>query len=264
MNHPAVQFLIGGVQKGGTSALASYLQSHPDIRLPAVKEAHVFDDPRAGDWSAERFEAEYHQHFAGMLGTHTAMVGDATPIYCFLPALIRRIALYNPAMRWIILLRDPIERAISHYYMERNRGQESLPLGLALLAERWRLRGREGDLSADSPLRRHSYCARGRYTRQLDALHAYFPADQILVIRSMDLLAQPAHSVNRVCTFLGVSAHTGGMRFEPVFPGHYGDRAQHPWVRWILRHRFRSELSLLHSRHGISFNDNFEFTSSVA
>lgn len=264
MSPPTVQFLIGGVQKGGTSALARYLQSHPDIRLPVGKEAHVFDDPRAGDWTAERFEGAYQAHFANTQISPTAIYGDATPIYCFLPALIGRIASYNPAMRWIVLLRDPIERAISHYYMERNRGHESLSLALALLAERWRLRGREGDLSADSPLRRHSYCARGRYTRQLDALYSQFPQDQVLVLRSKDLLVHPAHSMDSVYAFLGLSPLTMATEFEPVFKGQYGDHARHPWVRWALRQRFRRELSLLHSRHGVSFNDSFKQASTVA
>ena len=264
MNGPTVRFLIGGVQKGGTSALARYLQSHPDIRLPAGKEAHVFDDPRAGDWTAERFEAEYQAHFLLMQGSRSAVCGDATPIYCFHPALVERIARYNPAMRWIILLRDPIERAISHYYMERNRGQEARALAAALLAEPWRLRGREDDFSADSPLRRHSYCARGRYVRQLDALYGHFPRDQVLVLRSMDLLAHPARSMDCVHAFLGVAPQTGATQFERVFQGDYAGQGRHPWVRWVLRQHFRRELSLLRSRHGVSFDTNFKHASTVA
>ncbi|MDI1254186.1 sulfotransferase [Thermomonas sp.] len=264
MNGPTVRFLIGGVQKGGTSALARYLQSHPDIRLPAGKEAHVFDDPRASNWTAVRFEAEYEGHFPNMQGSRPGICGDATPIYCFHPALIERIARYNPAMRWIILLRDPIERAISHYYMERNRGQESLSLAAALLAEPWRLRGKQDDFSADSSLRRHSYCARGRYARQLDALYGHFPQDQVLILRSMDLLAHPANSMDRVHAFLGVAPQTGDRQFERVFQGSYAGQGRHPWVRWVLRQRFRRELSLLRSRHGVSFDSNFKHTSTVA
>ena len=264
MKNRTVQFLIGGVQKGGTSALASYLQPHPDIRLPAVKEAHVFDDPRAGGWTAEHFESAYQAHFADSQIGSTAMCGDATPIYCFLPSLIGRVAHYNPAMRWIILLRDPIDRAISHYYMERNRGHESLSLASALIAESWRLRGRGDDLSDDSPLRRHTYYARGRYARQLDCLFAHFPKDQVLILRSKDLLVHPAPSMDRVYAFLGLSPPTIAAQFEPVFQGRYGDHAQHPWVRWALRQRFRRELTLLHSRHGISFNDSFKHTLTVA
>ncbi len=264
MNGPTVRFLIGGVQKGGTSALARYLQSHPDIRLPTGKEAHVFDDVRAGDWTAEHFEAEYQGHFPYGHGSPSAICGDATPIYCFHPALIERIARYNPAMRWIILLRDPVERAISHYYMERNRGTESLPLAAALLAEPWRLRGRQDDFSTDSPLRRHSYCARGRYARQLDALYAHFPRDQVLILRSMDLLADPGHSMDRVYSYLEVAPPTGTTQFERVFQGWYGGEARHPWVRWVLRQRFRGELSLLRSRHGVSFDADAKHVSTMA
>ncbi len=264
MNGPTVRFLIGGVQKGGTSALARYLQSQPDIRLPAGKEAHVFDDPRAADWTAERFEAEYQAHFPRMQLSGSAICGDATPIYCFHPALIERIARYNPAMQWIILLRDPVERAISHYYMERNRAHERRSLAAALLFEPWRLRGRADDFSADSPLRCHSYCTRGRYSRQLDALYAHFPPDQVLVLRSMDLLAHPRHAMDRVHAFLGVAAPTESVTFERVFQGHYGSQSRHPWVRWVLRQRFRRELSLLRSRHGISFDVDLKHRPTVA
>ncbi len=266
MKSPTVRFLIGGVQKGGTSALAQYLQAHPDIRLPAGKEAHVFDDARAGDWNAARFEAEYEPHFPSLASSlpRANLCGDATPIYCFHPALIERVARYNPAMQWIILLRDPTERAISHYYMERNRGHESLSLAAALLAERWRLRGRHDDFSADSPLRRHSYFARGRYARQLDALYAQFPQDQVLILRSMDLLAHPELSMNRVHTFLGVAPQNGPMKFEQVFKGEYRGDARHLLVRWVLRQSFRRELSLLRSRHGVNFDANAIYPSTVA
>lgn len=263
MTEPLVRFVIGGVQKGGTSALARYLGSHPGIRLPAGKEAHVFDDPRAGDWSSARIEAAYQAHFP-RVKPGSAMCGDATPIYCLHPHLIERIERYNPKMQWIILLRDPVDRAISHYYMERNRGHERLPLWAALLAEPWRLRGHHDDFSDDSALRRHSYCARGRYARQLDALHRRFAPDRILILRSMDLLTRPGDCMQRVYAFLGVPAPALAPAFEPVFQGSYGSKSRHSWVRWALRQRFRRELSLLRARHGVSLDADTKHDPAVA
>ncbi|MDQ3040076.1 MAG: sulfotransferase, partial [Pseudomonadota bacterium] len=87
MSGRTVSFLVGGVQKGGTSALARYLESHPEIRLPKCKEAHVFDDPQAGNWSPGRFESEYQSHFQPIQTPQprSPICGDATPIYCFHP-----------------------------------------------------------------------------------------------------------------------------------------------------------------------------------
>ena len=249
---PLIQFLIGGVQKGGTSALAQYLGDHPDVLLPGGKEAHVFDDPEFDeDWSAQRIDAQYRAHFPA--STTSALHGDATPIYSFQPRLVARIARYNPAMKWIILLRDPIERAISHYYMERSRGLEQLPLWAALLAEPWRLHGRMQDLSLNSPLRCHSYCTRGFYSQQLDVLYGNFPGEQILLLRSKDLLADPTGCLRRVHTHLGLAPAT--QRTEPyqkVFSGSYAGGNKHRFVRWALGYLYRSELAELQRRYGLS------------
>ena len=99
---PRIGFLIGGVQKAGTTALARYLAGHPQLALPQRKEAHVFDDPGFGaDWDRARIDREYARHFDA--GSDDRLHGDATPIYLFHPTLVERIAAYNPAMRWIVL-----------------------------------------------------------------------------------------------------------------------------------------------------------------
>ena len=98
---PRIGFLIGGVQKAGTTALSRYLASHPALALPAAKEAHVFDDPRFEEsWDRKRIDDEYARHFGPT--DDSRLHGDATPIYFFHPTLVRRIAAYNPSMRWIV------------------------------------------------------------------------------------------------------------------------------------------------------------------
>lgn len=206
---PRVSFVIGGAQKAGTTALARYLQGHPQLCLPEGKEAHVFDDPGFDeDWDVARIDREYARHFP--VESAGRLLGDATPIYMFHPALVERIARYNPAMRWIVLLRDPVERALSQYRMERGRGTESWPLWAALACERLRLRGHANDFSAASPLRHWSYRARGDYARQLRVLREHFPASQLLVIDNGDLRRSHARVLDRVCGFLGVPG------FSPV------------------------------------------------
>jgi len=221
MTTPRIQFVIGGVQKGGTTALAHFMAQHPQIALPRNKEAHIFDAPDFDDnWTPEQIDTRYAPLFDP--APETMLHGDATPIYCFHPVFIQRIAAYNPQMRWIILLRHPVERAISHYHMERRRGQESWPLWPALLLERWRLRGHWQDFSIDSPLRRHSYLARGDYARQLDAIYAHFPPGQVLLLRTQALAEHPAHTLTQICSFLELAADTIAPAHNArIFTGDY-------------------------------------------
>lgn len=240
---PRIRFLVGGAQKSGTSALAAYLSAHPGLALPSGKEAHVFDAPGFDEaMDAEQVDAAYAPHFPA--DRADALHGDATPIYCAFPRLVRRIARYNPAMRWILVLRHPVDRAISHYRMERARGTESWPILPAMLLERWRLRGHEDDWSERSPLRLHSYRLRGDYARQLDDLLAHFPREQLLVLRQSELASEPAATLARVYAFLGVPAPPAVPAPQRVFDGGYRPYPDgHPMRRllaWLLRHEIAS------------------------
>lgn len=249
-----MSFVIGGVQKGGTTALARYLSAHPDVCLPRNKEAHVFDSPEFDEnWSADEIDRVYQSHWTEDRGDRQ-LHGDATPLYIFHPRLVTRIARYNPAMRWIILLRDPVDRAVSQFHMERGRGWERWPLWAALLLERFRLWGHQNDLSQRSPLVNHSYGARGRYVRQLDVLHRHFPGRQVLVLRSLDLRTRPAETMHQVYDFLGLTPPASLPAFEPVFIGNYDEQRGDRWSRAWLRLMFHWELKQLKRRYGIDFN----------
>ena len=251
MSPPRVCFVIGGVQKGGTSALASFLQRHPGVALPRGKEAHVFDAPDFDeDWNAGQIDARYAPLFDSDGNGDGRLHGDATPIYLMHPTLVGRIARYNPGMRWIILLRHPVERALSQYHMERRRGDERWPLWPALLAERWRLRGHEDDFSSGSPLRHHSYRFRGDYARQIDDLYAAFPRERVLLLRNEHLRDNPAEVLDEVFRFLGLEplAHEDG--YGPVFAGEYQRWSPGGWRRRLLCRWWRRELSA-QARHGL-------------
>ena len=254
MPEPRIGFLIGGVQKAGTSALARYLSAHPGIALAARKEAHVFDAPDFDDgWTSQQVDAR----FAARLGPVGAarLLGDATPLTVFHPTLVARVARYNPAMRWVLLLRDPVERAISHYFMERARGAEPRTLLGAVLAEPARLRAHQHDFAAGSPLRKWSYVARGRYARQLDSVLTHFPRQQLLLLRSQDLAADPHATTSRVLGFLGLPGLDAVAALGRVFEGNY--RAPGPLSpgRLLLRWRLRGEVAALKARHAIDLRD---------
>ena len=238
MSAPRIGFVIGGVQKGGTTALARFLGLHPGIALPRGKEAHVFDAPDYDEaWTAAQVDARCAQEFDP--APVDAVHGDATPIYCFHPAFVRRIQRYNPRMRWIVLLRDPVERAVSQYHMERGRGDETWPFWPAMLLERWRLSGHEEDFSLRSPLRHHAYRARGDYARQLDCLYSHFPQDQVLLLRNDAMAASPRDVVGAALRFLGLPVEDlpADADLGRVFEGHYA-----PLRRDGLRYRLLARL----------------------
>jgi hypothetical protein len=192
---PRVNFLIAGVQKGGTTALFDYLQDYPDLALPQTKELHFFDD-ETRDWSRPDYDV-YHAAFPEVAGRPC---GEATPIYTYWPNCLERIRAYNPAMKLIVVLRDPIQRAWSHWRMEYARGVETQPFD-------WCIReGRQRLFEADpwGHHREFSYVERGFYGEQMERLLALFPADQVLTLRSDQLRIDPGATLGAVREFLGL------------------------------------------------------------
>ena len=191
-----VSFLVVGAQKAGTSALFEYLREVPDLQLPDVKEAHFFDDDAGVDWAAPDY-APYHALFRD----DGRLRGEATPIYCYWPNAIERIHAYNPAMRIILILRDPVERAWSHWKMEFARGKETEPFAWCIREGRARMNQAQPYPGFD---RVFSYVERGFYAAQLERLRALFPADRILTLDSRMLHGDPEAVLAQICAFLGV------------------------------------------------------------
>lgn len=201
---PKVAFMVAGVQKGGTTALFDYLKLHPDLAMAPEKEVHFFDDETV-DWAAPAYDA-YHARFPRPDGR---LRGEATPIYIYWPNSLERIRAYNPAMKLILLFRDPVERAWSHWRMERSRGVEPLSFSDAIRQGRTRV----DDPTAPGHHRVHSYVERGFYGAQLRRVFSIFPRQQVFLGASRALRADPALLLRNVCDFLGV-AHFAHV--EPI------------------------------------------------
>ena len=192
---PHVTFVIAGAQKGGTTALFDYLGDYPDVALSDEKELHFFDD-ETQPWPAPDY-GRYHAHFPPPDGRPC---GEATPIYGYWPQSLERICAYNPAMKLILVLRDPVQRAWSGWRMEYARGSETEPFAWCIRQGRQRL----FDADPWGHHREFSYVERGFYGEQVERLLSLFPREQLLVLTSEDLLADPTTALGAVRGFLGL------------------------------------------------------------
>jgi hypothetical protein len=194
-------FLGIGTQKGGTTYLHGLLQQHPQVYLARPKEMHFFSlHQRKGlEWYGHHFDAAA----AGQC------CGEVTPYYLFHPLAAERIAAARPKVKLIVLLRDPVERALSQYFHSKRLGLEPLDLDEALAAEPKRLADAEAVLKrgeAHKSHQQHSYLSRSRYELQLPRFEALFPSEQLQVLRSEDLFECQKQIWERVLAFLGLDA----------------------------------------------------------
>jgi hypothetical protein len=201
---PLPDFLVLGAQKAGTTALYEYLRRHPQIAGPSWKEVSFFDR----HWA--RGESWYRGNFPNVARTRGKHVGEASPSYVFHPLAPQRVLEVVPEARLIVLVRNPIDRALSQFNHEVALGREPLPFEEALDAEEERLRGEQERMAADPRYFSrewwsHTYQARGRYAEQLERWLAAFPRGQLLVLPSDDLGSDPARAHAQVLEFLGVS-----------------------------------------------------------
>ena len=193
--NPLPNFVIIGAMRSGSTSLYKYLQDHPQVFMPR-KEIHFFDRrwDRGLDWYLTRFEGY----------TGQPAVGEATPTYLAEPVALDRMVSVIPAARLIAILRDPVDRAYSHYWMERIREREPRTFEEAVDDE---IGGRANT---------SDYLARGRYLPQLEQVCQRFERNQLSVVLLDDLRDQPRQTYAAVCQFLGVD--------DAFAPGRLGDR----------------------------------------
>lgn len=190
--------IVGSVQKSGTTSLYHYFCGHAGLRAPIRKELHFFDNERI-DWSKPDYDL---LHSKLGLSDGKQLSFDITPIYLFWPPSLARVHTYNPFCKLIFIFRDPIERAWSHWRMERRRQKEDMPFDHAIRQGRDRLT-RVAPL--DPAWRVFSYVERGFYASQLRRLFDLFPRDQILLLRSLDLHREHLTVLDQIAEFLDIA-----------------------------------------------------------
>ncbi|MCB0208057.1 MAG: sulfotransferase domain-containing protein [Anaerolineae bacterium] len=187
-------FMIAGAQKSGTTSLHNYLESHSQVYFPEQpQELHYFDI----DENFNKGLAYYESFFREAQPEQTA-IGQTSPLYIYEPQAPARIAQLLPQVKLIFILRNPVERAYSHYWHSVKKGYETVSFEKALELESNRLR------QGASQRRNYSYVDRGYYSRQLERFLKLFSRDQILVLLTEELSRETAATLDRCCDFLNI------------------------------------------------------------
>lgn len=198
-------FLILGAQRGGTTSLYDHLTKHPRIARAKTKEVHYFDlnYTRGPSWYEEQFLRPPRLR-------RNLVRGEASPYYLFHPEVPARAKALLPDAKLVVLLRDPVSRAFSHYQMERRHGSEDLSFADAVRAEPDRLDGEAEKLIDPAYIsfshQKLSYFSRGLYADQIERWLRFYPRERFLFLPSEDLYVDPGSTLNRVLDFLGLDS----------------------------------------------------------
>jgi hypothetical protein len=217
-------FLIIGAQRAGTTSLYRYLVSHQDVSPALRKEIHYFDRfyPRGQAW--------YQAHFPPFWARRQRL-GEASPSYLFFPKVPERVQGLLPHAKLIVLLRNPIDRAYSHYQMKHRKGWETHSFAAAVAQEEDRIREHRARLWQDPDFyaynyRHFSYTTRGLYAEQLERWFAHFDRRQMLILKSEALLKQRETTLPQIWEFLGLKRvelpaeeTRHATAYEPLDPG---------------------------------------------
>lgn len=194
-------YLIIGAQKAGTTELYRAISRHPSSVKKEI-ETHFFD------LNFEKGTKWYEGQFPARTNSQT-IIGDKSPYYFFHPLVPERVFSLYPNIKIVLILRNPADRAYSHYWHNIRLKLENLSFEDALNAEADRLRGEKEKLLNDPTYKsfnyqHYSYISRGLYAEQMKRWLAFFPKEQILIILTKDLRFKPEETMAKVFHFLNM------------------------------------------------------------
>jgi len=195
-------FIIIGAQKSGSSTLYWWLYQHPQLAMSFDKETKFFDRHfnKGVNWYRHQFPLSHGNN---------KLAGDNTPYYIFHPLVPERIYKTCPKAKLILILRNPVDRAYSQFQMERRKGRETHDtFEAAIEGEMQRIKQAKAEL-LKAPLKNNhnhentSYLSRGKYVEQVRDWLKWFDREQLLVLESELIFANPA-LLKTVYSFLNV------------------------------------------------------------
>lgn len=224
---PAPNFFIVGAVKAGTTSLHAYLKQHPQVFMSEMKEPHYFSSfelmPEFDNFTPVIRDSRAYQNLFVGSGGYRA-VGEASPSYLCDAKAPERIRSAIPSAKIIISLRDPVQRAFSHYLMEYRQGRETRSFGEALEADR--LRSEKGWGVS------FQYVELGLYAQQVERYLSVFGETKVLIILFEDLVRETPVVMRQVAEFLEID--------HAAFPESTFERVHNPFE--ISRGRFARAL----------------------
>ena len=233
-------FLGIGTQKGGTTTLHHLLRGHQQVFLPKCKEVHFFslNYKNGSTW--------YESHFK--YANANQIKGEITPLYLYDPRAPKRISEMIPEAKLITLLRDPVERALSHIFHAKKRGFENLKPYDAIHAEKERLKA-----GNQFSFQKHSYVSRSRYLEQLERYEKLFPENNMLIIKSEELFDNKSTAWQTIQNFLEIEIMPNPSNM-PVANAGEGEAAQtDQYLINILREELAETVHGIKDRYGIDW-----------
>lgn len=192
--------IIGGATKSGTTSLFKYLERHPKVCCSNLKETRFFLDKSYPLKAQAYLEDAGLEKYLDYFPCDKPILLEATPDYLFSPGTPARVqkALGVENVRWLFILRDPIQRLLSWYRFGKQVGQIEADQTLSGYIH--------SQLNATTPPDIQAYRAleQGNYKRYLQPYLELFGAERVMVIDFNTLAQDPAGTVQQVCTFLGL------------------------------------------------------------
>ncbi len=188
---------IVGAAKAGTTSLYAWLKRHPLVYMSPVKEPHFFGTRVGGSPGLQLYRSldRYLSLFAAARDEHVA-AGEASTSYLWDPDAPGSIRDFSPDAKVIILLRDPVDRAYSHYLMDLRNGRQALPFYEALVQDYYHGKKLWGD--------GRLYVEVGLYAEQVERYLEAFGSERVLIVSMLDLRRDPLRALERTLSFVGV------------------------------------------------------------
>ena len=195
---PKVDFFIVGAAKAGTTSLYSYLNKHPEIEMSTIKEPDYFSnefiEQQSLYYKKESIKSlnKYHSLYSD---TKNLIRGEASVSYLFYEKVPKKIFKYNSRSKVIIMLRNPSDRAYSHYLMDKR---------LGFVRESFENIVHKKSTHKNSALFYQQYIELGQYAFQIKNYFDVFSKKNILIIDYDDFIYDSSEVLNKVCVFLNV------------------------------------------------------------
>ena len=209
--HTLPNFILFGVSRSGTTSLYQYLSQHPNIEPCAVKETRFFDMyyERGINWYRMNYPSVWQKFVFTKLKNKKFITGEASGAYIENPHTPKRIHDLDPNIKLILLVRNPVDRAFSHYIRKMKNGSEKLSFEESIEQEKSRIQGEQDKMEKNekyysSIFHSLGYLTKGLYAIPLKNWLKYFSMKQILVLENGEFLHDPEKVYNRAIEFLGL------------------------------------------------------------